>query len=115
MLTFYGSNKRPGSGLGCTAASVPTGRRDSRRGGKRCGIGFGARDPRVEPTLWLKVRFRRDEHSATKSSRWKGVEQVSYQELIDAGALLPPITHPDPAHCCVSGTGLTHLGSAGYP
>src|ERR1700750_3227486 len=37
---------------------------------------------------------------------------VSYQELIDGGALLPPITHPDPAHCCVSGTGLTHLGSA---
>jgi len=37
---------------------------------------------------------------------------VSYQELIDLGALLPPITHPDPAHCCVSGTGLTHLGSA---
>ena len=39
-------------------------------------------------------------------------EQVSYQGLIDGGALLPPITHPDPAHCCVSGTGLTHLGSA---
>jgi len=38
--------------------------------------------------------------------------QVSYKGLIDAGALLPPITHPDPAHCCVSGTGLTHLGSA---
>jgi hypothetical protein len=37
---------------------------------------------------------------------------VSYQELIDTGAILPPITHPDPAHCCVSGTGLTHLGSA---
>jgi hypothetical protein len=39
-------------------------------------------------------------------------EEISYQELIDAGALLPPIMHPDPAHCCVSGTGLTHLGSA---
>jgi hypothetical protein len=39
-------------------------------------------------------------------------EPVSYQGLIDAGAILPPITHPDPAHCCVSGTGLTHLGSA---
>jgi len=38
---------------------------------------------------------------------------VSYQGLIDAGTLLPPILHPDPAHCCVSGTGLTHLGSAG--
>jgi hypothetical protein len=39
-------------------------------------------------------------------------EPVSYQGLIDARAILPPITHPDPAHCCVSGTGLTHLGSA---
>lgn len=26
--------------------------------------------------------------------------------------LLPPIDHPDAAHCLVSGTGLTHLGSA---
>jgi hypothetical protein len=26
--------------------------------------------------------------------------------------LLPPVDHPDPAHCLVSGTGLTHLGSA---
>jgi hypothetical protein len=37
---------------------------------------------------------------------------VSYQRLIDAGAVLLPIIHPDSAHCCVSGTGLTHLGSA---
>lgn len=28
------------------------------------------------------------------------------------GRLLPPIDHPDPAHCYVTGTGLTHLGSA---
>ena len=27
------------------------------------------------------------------------------------GWLLPPIDHPDPAHCIVGGTGLTHLGS----
>ena len=40
-------------------------------------------------------------------------EQVSYQDTVDQGALLPPVTHPDPAHCFVSGTGLTHLGSAG--
>jgi hypothetical protein len=26
--------------------------------------------------------------------------------------ILPPIDHPDPAHCLVTGTGLTHLGSA---
>lgn len=26
--------------------------------------------------------------------------------------LLPPVDHPDPAHCLLTGTGLTHLGSA---
>lgn len=28
------------------------------------------------------------------------------------GRLLSPLSHPDPAHCYVTGTGLTHLGSA---
>src|SRR4029079_15474071 len=32
--------------------------------------------------------------------------------LLREGRLLPPLTHPDPPHCLVSGTGLTHLGSA---
>jgi hypothetical protein len=31
---------------------------------------------------------------------------------LSAVRLLPPIDHPDPAHLLVSGTGLTHLGSA---
>lgn len=32
---------------------------------------------------------------------------------IDAGGrVLPPLDHSDPAHCYVTGTGLTHLGSA---
>jgi hypothetical protein len=26
--------------------------------------------------------------------------------------MLPPLDHPDPAHCLIAGTGLTHLGSA---
>jgi hypothetical protein len=26
--------------------------------------------------------------------------------------VLPPVDHPDPAHCIITGTGLTHLGSA---
>ena len=30
----------------------------------------------------------------------------------DEGRFLPPITHPDPAHLHLTGTGLTHLGSA---
>ena len=37
---------------------------------------------------------------------------VSYEELLRDGRLLPPLTHPDAGHCLVSGTGLTHLGSA---
>ena len=39
-------------------------------------------------------------------------EVVSYAELLAEARLLPPLTHPDPAHCHVTGTGLTHLGSA---
>ncbi len=39
-------------------------------------------------------------------------ELLDYQQLLDQGRLLSPIRHPDPAHLVVSGTGLTHLGSA---
>ena len=39
-------------------------------------------------------------------------ETLDYGELVEQGQLLPPLTHPDPAHCLVTGTGLTHLGSA---
>ena len=36
----------------------------------------------------------------------------SYETIAQSGRLLAPIDHPDPAHCYVTGTGLTHLGSA---
>jgi hypothetical protein len=39
-------------------------------------------------------------------------EVLSYPALLDQQRLLSPLTHPDPAHCLVTGTGLTHLGSA---
>lgn len=35
-----------------------------------------------------------------------------YSELLNSNRVLPPLDHEDPAHCLVSGTGLTHLGSA---
>ncbi|MEP0322960.1 AraD1 family protein [Bauldia litoralis] len=34
------------------------------------------------------------------------------QKLLDAGRIVAPVEHPDPAHLIVTGTGLTHLGSA---
>jgi hypothetical protein len=39
-------------------------------------------------------------------------ETADYAQLIEKKRLLPPLDHPDPAHCLVTGTGLTHLGSA---
>ncbi len=35
-----------------------------------------------------------------------------YARVIAEKRLLPPLDHPDPAHCWLTGTGLTHLGSA---
>jgi hypothetical protein len=32
--------------------------------------------------------------------------------LLAQGRLLAPLDHPDPAHCLITGTGLTHIGSA---
>ncbi len=43
--------------------------------------------------------------------------ELNYNELLEQlpgsskGWILPPIHHPDPAHCIIAGTGLTHLGS----
>lgn len=38
--------------------------------------------------------------------------RLEYATLLAERRVLPPLHHPDPAHCMVSGTGLTHLGSA---
>src|SRR6185312_3518154 len=35
-----------------------------------------------------------------------------YAQLLADGRVLTPLQHPDPAHCLVTGTGLTHTGSA---
>lgn len=43
--------------------------------------------------------------------RGNGAE-LDYSTVVAEGRLLPPLDHPDPAHLLVSGTGLTHLGSA---
>ena len=41
-----------------------------------------------------------------------GATACDYLEVAGRGDLLTPLDHPDPAHCYVTGTGLTHLGSA---
>ena len=48
---------------------------------------------------------------------WQEAPTLDYGTLWDAypgdqaGWLLSPLDHPDPGHCIVAGTGLTHLGS----
>jgi hypothetical protein len=39
-------------------------------------------------------------------------EPVELAALLADRRLLPPLDHPDPAHCLITGTGLTHIGSA---
>ena len=41
-----------------------------------------------------------------------GAETVSYDEVVNEKRLLPPLDHPDPYRCLITGTGLSHLGSA---
>ena len=41
-----------------------------------------------------------------------GSETLSYDEVIDDKRLLPPLDHPDVYRCLITGTGLSHLGSA---
>ena len=41
-----------------------------------------------------------------------GAEEIPLRDLEDRGGFLLPVDHPDPARCWVTGTGLTHLGSA---
>lgn len=49
----------------------------------------------------------------TTTTRRLGLEgSVDLIEALEAGRLLAPIDHPDPAHLSMTGTGLTHLGSA---
>lgn len=39
-------------------------------------------------------------------------DQIDYDELLRAGLVLAPVDHPEPARFLVTGTGLTHTGSA---
>ena len=45
------------------------------------------------------------------AARGLGAE-VDLAAALDEGRVLAPLTHPDPAHLHLTGTGLTHLGSA---
>ena len=49
---------------------------------------------------------------AMRAMTGKGGGLPDLAAALAEGRVLPPIDHPDPAHLLVTGTGLTHLGSA---
>src|SRR5829696_4625830 len=59
--------------------------------------------------------IRQDKRIAQLIDVKRGSESLEYEPIykgLSAWTLLPPLTHPDPAHCLVTGTGLTHKKSA---
>jgi hypothetical protein len=67
----------------------------------------------VARTYDLALAAARANASLESAARAKiGAETVSYEEVIDERRLLPPLDHPDLYRCLITGTGLSHLGSA---
>ncbi len=56
------------------------------------------------------IRLRSSLAALAKAATGHAV--LSFDSVAAAGRLLPPLEHSDHAHCYVTGTGLTHLGSA---
>ncbi|WP_348698736.1 AraD1 family protein [Duganella fentianensis] len=59
-----------------------------------------------------QAAIRQKQSLAALANAAQGKTELAFDAVLAEGRLLPPIDHADPAHCYVTGTGLTHLGSA---
>ena len=67
----------------------------------------------ISSTLQLaQLALQQNTRMPVLVSQNAGHRMLNYPALLAEGKVLAPITHSDPAHLLVSGTGLTHLGSA---
>ena len=67
----------------------------------------------VTRTYDLALAAARANASLESAAREKiGAETASYDEVVNEKRLLPPLDHPDLYRCLITGTGLSHLGSA---
>ena len=67
----------------------------------------------VKGTYELALAAARSGKSLESEARSKiGKLTLAYDDIAKRDRLLPPLTHPDPCHCLITGTGLSHLGSA---
>ena len=88
-----------------------------RSGGRRVAVSDDGKTLRVlngvARIYELALAAARANSSLESAAKAKiGAETLSYDEVIDEQRLLPPLDHPDPYRCLITGTGLSHLGSA---
>jgi hypothetical protein len=85
-------------------------------GERRVGILDNDRISRIDgyPTTLALAQdaIRNNTSLAQLAAASVGTNVCSYEAVAHSGRLLAPLDHADPAHCYVTGTGLTHLGSA---
>ncbi len=68
---------------------------------------------KVSTTLDLaRMALKEGKKLAKMASALAGTTTEDYAKALKEKRVLTPVDHPDPAHCIITGTGLTHLGSA---
>lgn len=89
-----------------------------RRGDERgAGIvessGVARRLDGVESVYILALQAMAEDQSLAEAAQALAGSPVDYEGMLEAGEILPPLDHPDATRMLISGTGLTHTGSAG--
>ena len=59
-----------------------------------------------------KLAIREGQKLAAEAKSLASSGTENYAAALNENRMLVPLDHPDPAHCLITGTGLTHLGSA---
>jgi len=82
-------------------------------------VGLVADSERIELLSYQGGLYELARAAISSKRKWLDLIQekrtgkyLDYAMLENDKRLLPPVLHPDPAHLLVTGTGLTHLGSA---
>jgi len=86
------------------------------KGKRRVGLVVGASIivlKKAATTLDLaRLALAEGKKLAAMASSLAGTSTEDYAAALKEKRVLTPVDHPDPAHCIIAGTGLTHLGSA---
>ena len=86
------------------------------KGKRRVGLAAGGQVvllKKVATTLDLaRLALKEGKKLSAMASSLAGSATEDYAAALKEKRVLTPVDHPDPAHCIITGTGLTHLGSA---